>query len=302
MLQSAEPMSWAVIFWSAGLAALAAFNLALWARAATRLAGLRDVLAESVHRTRRLQLALSLVYVLGCGFRSVVPVFDVPRIALIDSQVASVLVGRTVATVAELAFVAQWALTLREASRITGSAFGRACSRAVLPTIFVAEICSWYSVVSTSNLGHVFEESLWALAATLMVASLLAAWPRWQPRHRLAVLALCAIGVTYVLYMLFVDIPLYASRWLVDEAAQRPYLTLRQGLQDIAHPHLVTYAFDIWRHEFYWMAMYFSFGVWVSIALIHSPLPDRMPTVSPATHRQRPTAAASARHRSTVRI
>ncbi len=261
-------------------------------RAAVRLDGMRGDIVESAYRTRRLQLALSLIYVLGCGFRSVVPVFDVPRIALIDSQIASVLVGRTVATLAELAFVAQWALTLREASRVTGSFFGRACSRVVLPMIFVAEICSWYSVVSTSNLGHVFEESLWALAATLMVASLLAAWTRWQPRHRPAVVALCAIGLTYVLYMVFVDIPLYASRWLADEAAQRPYLTFVQGMRDIAHPHLVTYAFDIWRHEFYWMAMYFSFGVWVSIALIHSPLPDRVPALLPRRRRRRSQGVA----------
>lgn len=278
-------MSWIVILWSSSLVALAALNLGLWYRAAARLDELKDSLPESVLRTRRLQCALSLLYVLGCAFRCIVPVYDVPRIALIDSPIASVLVGRSVATIAELAFVAQWALTLREASRVTGSFFGRACSRVVLPMIFVAEICSWYSVISTSNLGHVFEESLWALAATLMVASLLAAWPRWQPRHRLAVAMLSTIGLAYVAYMLFVDIPLYASRWLADEAAQRTYLTLLQGLEDIARPHLATYALEIWRHEFLWMGLYFSFGVWVSIALIHSPLPDRRPAL--LAHRRR---------------
>jgi hypothetical protein len=279
-------MSWIVILWSSSLVALAALNVGLWYRAAARLDQLKDAIPESVLRTRRLQCGLSLLYVLGCGFRCVVPVYDVPRIALIDSPIASVLVGRSVATIAELAFVAQWALTLREASKVTGSLFGRACSRVVLPMIFVAEICSWYSVISTSNLGHVFEESLWALAATLMVASLLAAWPRWQPRHRLAVATLSAIGLTYVAYMLFVDIPLYASRWLADEAAQRTYLTFLQGLEDIARPHLATYALEIWRHEFLWMGLYFSFGVWVSIALIHSPLPDRRPALLPRRRRR----------------
>ncbi len=142
--------------------------------------------------------------------------------------------------------------------------------------IFVAESCSWYSVITTSNLGHVFEESLWALSATLMVASLLSAWARWRPMHRVAVVAFSSVGLGYVAYMLLVDIPLYASRWMADELAHRPYLNFLEGLRDIARPHLVTYALEIWRHEFLWMASYFSVGVWVSLALIHSPLPQRV--------------------------
>ena len=274
---SLPTMSWTVILWSSGLVVLATLNLALWGRAVLRLGELSPTLPEAVRRTRRLQCVLALLYVAGCAFRSIVPVFDVPRISLIDSPLASVLVGRSVATIAELAFVAQWALTLREASKVTGSFFGRLSSRMVLPMIFVAECCSWYSVITTSNLGHVFEESLWAAAAMLMVSSLLAAWSRWRPAHRYAVVGFCLVGLAYVAYMVLVDVPLYASRWLADELAQQPYLGLLDGLRDISRPRLSTYSYAIWRHEFFWMASYFSFGVWVSIALIHSPLPDRRP-------------------------
>jgi hypothetical protein len=267
-------ISWAVVLWSSGLAVLAACNLLLLARAARDLAALPTTTSDAVRRNRRLQWGLSALYVIGCAWRSVIPVYDVPRIALVDSALASVLVGRSVATVAELAFVAQWALTLRDTARVTGSRLGSWSARAVVPMIAVAEVCSWYSVLTTSNLGHVFEESLWALAAALMVASLLAAWQRWQPAHRRAVLLFCAVGSAYVAYMVCVDVPRYASRWFADETAGRAYLGFLEGLRDIAQPHLVTYAFDVWRHEFAWMASYFSIGVWISIALIHSPLPD----------------------------
>ena len=60
-------------------------------------------------------LLLSAVYVLGCGFRSVLPMVDVPRICLHDTWISRIVVGRSIATVAELAFVAQWALLMREA-------------------------------------------------------------------------------------------------------------------------------------------------------------------------------------------
>lgn len=271
-------MPWAVVLWSSALAALSAVNLMLWARAAARLVILAPTLPDNIRSTRRLQLWLSAAYVLGCAYRAIIPVYDIPRVALIDSPLASVLVGRSVATIAELCFVAQWAVILSEASRITSSSFGRFSSRAVLPMIFTAEICSWYSVLTTSNLGHVFEESLWALSATLMVASLLVAWPRWRSPHRTAVVALSAIGLGYVLYMLLMDIPLYAGRWLASEAAGTRYLTFSEGLRDISHPHAISYAFEVWRHEFVWMSLYFSVGVWASIALIHSPLPERVAT------------------------
>src|ERR1700689_497621 len=58
-------------------------------------------------------LLLCAVYVLGCAFRSVLPRADVQRICLFDTWLSSVMVGRSVATVAELCFAAQWAMVLR---------------------------------------------------------------------------------------------------------------------------------------------------------------------------------------------
>ncbi len=73
-------MSWAVFVWEYVLAALAAINLLLWTRAAIRLDALSLMLDEDSRRMRRLQIWLSAIYVLGCAFRSVVPVYDIPRI------------------------------------------------------------------------------------------------------------------------------------------------------------------------------------------------------------------------------
>jgi hypothetical protein len=57
-------------------------------------------------------LLLCAVYVLGCVFRSILPRADVQRIVLFDTWLSSVMVGRSVATVAELCFAAQWAIVL----------------------------------------------------------------------------------------------------------------------------------------------------------------------------------------------
>jgi hypothetical protein len=63
-----------------------------------------------------IQLGLSALYVLGCAYRSVLPVYDIPRFVLVDSHLSSVFIGRSIATIAELCFAGQWALTLHRAA------------------------------------------------------------------------------------------------------------------------------------------------------------------------------------------
>src|SRR6516165_3559101 len=112
-------------------------------------------------------LLLAALYVFGCAFRSVLPRADVQRICLFDTWLSSVMVGRSVATVAELCFAAQWAIVLRELGRISHSDTTRNIAGAVVPLIVLAECCSWFAVISTDFLGNVLENSIWAVAFSL---------------------------------------------------------------------------------------------------------------------------------------
>jgi hypothetical protein len=266
-------MSFEVFAWWTALCAVGAVNVGAWLLSATSVTRSRAALPADAYAERRLQLLLSAGYVFGCAFRSFVPVYDVPRLCLFDSWLASVVVGRSVATVAELCFAAQWALLLRAASRGAGSAAGNAIASLLVPLIVIAEVCSWYSVLTTSNLGHVLEESLWGLCAALMVASLMAIWPRCAPRQRPLLALWCAAGVAYVVFMFLVDVPMYWSRWLADEAIGRQYMSLFQGIQDISGRWVVSHRWEDWRSEVTWMSLYFSVAVWISLALVHMPAP-----------------------------
>jgi hypothetical protein len=106
-------MSVGVISWWSLLCAVGALNILAWCVSAVALNRRQTVMSAEAYSARRLQLLLSAVYVFGCAFRSAFPVFDVPRICLHNSWLSSVIVGRSVATVAELCFVGQWALMLR---------------------------------------------------------------------------------------------------------------------------------------------------------------------------------------------
>jgi hypothetical protein len=261
--------------WGSLLCTVAAFNIVFLVLSGMALRRRAPLLSAEAYATRRRLLLLSAIYVLGCAFRSVFLVYDVPRICQIDSWLSSVMVGRSVATIAELSFVAQWALLLRESSHAAGSSLGKVSALALVPLIIIAEACSWYSVLTTSNIGHVAEESIWGLSAALLVAGLMALWPRCTASRRALLAALGAVGLIYVAYMFLVDVPMYWSRWVADEAVGRPYLSITQGVRDVSRHWVVSHRWQDWKSEMVWMSLYFSVAVWISISLVHAPAPER---------------------------
>src|SRR5262245_25645197 len=115
---------WNNVFeWWFFLCIVGALNVAAWSISAAIVRNRQGALPTQTYLACRKQLVLSAIYVFGCAFRSAVPVFDVPRLCLFDVWFSSIIVGRTVATVAELSFVAQWALMLRQTAVNAGSTF-----------------------------------------------------------------------------------------------------------------------------------------------------------------------------------
>ena len=116
--------------------------------------------SELVASIRTWQLRLSTIYVLGCGFRSILPRGDIRRIVLVDHWISAVAIGRSVATIAELSFVAMWALILYEIAKHTQSKIALVASKIMVPLIFVAEIFSWYACTTGNYIGTIFESLL----------------------------------------------------------------------------------------------------------------------------------------------
>jgi hypothetical protein len=155
--------------------------------------------------------------------------------------------------------------------------------------IAIAETCSWYSVLTTSNVGHVAEESIWGVSVALLIVSAAVILPRLGAARRPAISAWCLAGLVYVTFMFTVDVPMYWGRWIADEAAGRHYMTLSQGLLDVAHRRVVSQQWSDWKHEVAWMSLYFSVAVWISISFIHTPAPKPHRAFAPV---KRPLAAA----------
>jgi hypothetical protein len=259
----------AVAWWHGSLRAIAVLNAALWSLSAAAVVREHALVGAQTDAACTLQLLLSGVYVAGCAFRCFLPVIDIPRLVLIDSRLSSVVVGRSVATVAELCFAAQWALMLHGSGLSGSSPFVQAVPLAIVPLIVLAEGFSWYAVLTTEQRPHAVENSLWGLSAALIVAVMLVIGP-----HGLGAMyaPVIAGGTAYVAFIVVYDVPMYWSRWLIDQANGRKYLSVTDGMVDVCRRWTVSYRWEDWKDEVAWMSLYFTSGVWSSIWLVYASL------------------------------
>jgi hypothetical protein len=212
-------------------------------------------------------LFLCAAYVFGCAFRSVLPRADVQRICLFDTWLSSVMVGRTVATVAEVAFAAQWAMILHQLGTMTGAGTTLAAAWLIVPLILIAEGFSWRAVLTRNYLGNAIENSIWAVAFFIVAIGLCRLLPEFDGLVR-GVLVVSIVGIAgYLAFLATVDVPMYLRRWKAEMAVSRTPLTPLEGFRDASLRWVVTHDFAAWKDEIAWMSLYFSAAVWSSLAL-----------------------------------
>jgi hypothetical protein len=162
-----------VLIWWGCLSAVAALNCGVLLRSArSSLSSNRHCLPPWLRSIRDRQYAMSSTYVYGCAYRSILPCHHTLRRVLVRSIASTGLVGRAVATIAELGVAEQASLLLREIGIATDDGTTIATSRVIVPILLVAEISSWYACATTNYVGSIVEEGLWATCAMLVLSCL----------------------------------------------------------------------------------------------------------------------------------
>ena len=267
-----NPLAW----WWGFLTLVSAANIAVWFvlyrefHAAPGGAGSAPGLG--------LMLLFSAAYVFGCAFRSFLPRADVQRICLVDHWLSSVMVGRSVATIAELGFAAQWAILLYQLGAATGAGTTLNAARTIVPLILIAECFSWYAVLTKNYLGNAIENSIWAVAFFMVGIALCRLLPEFHGAVRWMLVLAIPCLVFYLAFLMTVEVPMYLGRWRADLASGNPLLRPLEGLYDVSTRWIVTHDPAHWKGELAWMALYFSGAVWASLALcvVYS-LEDHLP-------------------------
>ena len=264
-----------VMIWWAIMCSIAVLNVGVWLYARSIVRKRRAGYPAEIARIKSWQIVLSGVFVFVCGFRSVVPRLDVLRLTLIDSFISSVVVGRSLATVAELCFCGQWALILWEMGRSLRSGTLTSMSKVIVPMLAVAEVFSWYACLTTNFIGSSIEESLWGIAAAITVIGFVIGRGHYSGPQRRFLTAAIISGTGYVIYMATVDVPNYIRGYLKAEAAGRIYTPVLEGFREVATQWTVTHSYEDWRYAMVWMTLYFSVAVWGSILIALAPRFDR---------------------------
>jgi len=212
-------------------------------------------------------LFLCAAYVFGCAFRSFLPRADVQRICLFDTWLSSVVVGRSVATIAELCFAAQWAIVLHQLGGVAGVDTTVNIAWVIVPLIVVAQCCSWYGVLTTNYLANAIENSIWAVTFLLVGIGLCWLLPEFDGVIR-AVIVVAIIGIAvFLAFLITIDVPMYLTRWQNGLADGGKALGPLEGLRDASTRWVVTHDLAQWKDEIAWMSLYFTAAVWASLAL-----------------------------------
>src|SRR5471032_2838098 len=184
-----NPLAW----WWSLLTLVSGVNIAIWFLLYRRL---HEQPPGSLGSTSGIELMLLLcaTYVFGCAFRSFLPRADVQRICLFDHWLSSVVVGRSVATVAEIGFAAQWGIILHQLGSMTGADTTLNAAWVILPLIVVAECFSWHAVLTTNYLGNAIENSIWAVAFFVVGIGLCRLLPEFDGAVRV-ILATAVSGI-----------------------------------------------------------------------------------------------------------
>jgi hypothetical protein len=214
-----------------------------------------------------LMLFLSAAYVFGCAFRSFLPRADVQRICLFDTWMSSVTLGRSVATVAEVCFAAQWAIILHQLGTMTGAETALNAAWVIVPLILIAECFSWHAVLTKNFLGNAIENSIWAVSFLIVGIGLCRLLPEFHGPFSVA-LVIAIIGIVgYLVFLATVDVPMYLARWRAESGNSIRRLSHLEGLRDATVRWIVTHDMAHWKEEIAWMSLYFSAAVWASLAL-----------------------------------
>ena len=268
-----NPLAW----WWSLLTLVSAINIAAWFSLyhylqKPRTGGLGTTAGNEV------MLLLCAAYVFGCAFRSFLPRADVQRICLFDTWLSSVMIGRSVATVAEVCFAVQWAIVLHQLGAMTGADTTLNAAWVIVPLILIAECFSWYGVLTTNYLGNAIENSIWAVAFFIAGIGLCRLLPEFDGPVRV-VLAIAISGIAgYLAFLMTIDVPMYLSRWRAEVGHGSKLLRPLEGLRDVSTRWVVTHDLAEWKDEIAWMSLYFSAAVWASLALcVFYSLEDHLP-------------------------
>jgi len=217
---------------------------------------------------------LSSLFILSTTVRAIFPRIDVERICYFNSFVSSTFIGRSLATIGEVSFALQLSLYLLRISKNLKITKYNLLLYLFPIFVTIAQGFCWVGVITKKQIYHCIEETIWMCSVAFLIIPTVIEILGVSKESNTQTIFIIALGliVVYVVFMAYIDIPMYYRRYLKDEKGKTKYLTFSEGLYDCMSCNIITKKWSDWKEDYYWMFGYFSISTLLSIVIIKSPL------------------------------
>ena len=222
------------------------------------------------------------IYTFVCAIRSIWPRIDNTRLCFYKNIISLPIVGRALATIAELSFILLIVL-INKKILVNFNIFSNkrfniksllTINGILFPIIVFAQICCWIGVITTDHLWNAVEESMWAGFGILSIVLYIILFVfickvgKLNGQTKLVKILIpfmILILIGYVVFMIMVDVPMYLKN---SNKHDGNYMGLKNGIIDLCKCKKVTSSFKEWKEDIPWLTGYFTLAVWASIGLL----------------------------------
>lgn len=242
----------------------------IWWLSLTLISVLNIIILSSQYKnTKNLSIfVMAFIYIIVNAIRAIWPRIDIERICFFDANISTPLVGRFLATIAELCYIGLFIITLKLFIS-TSKDFDKysIILNLIFIVILIAEILSWCGCLTKKQLFNAFEESLWGFSAVVILIISLLTYKEINNKkikNYLLTISLCLL--IYITFMVLVDIPMYIKRDKIEIIDKNT--SLDEQIKDMSKCNTISKDYNTWKEDIPWLSGYFSLGSWSAIILL----------------------------------
>ena len=219
---------------------------------------------------------LVFIYTYICAIRAIWPRVEGPNICLSNEFISLPIIGRTLATFAEVCFAVLFVMVTNKL--ILNSSKNNflknynfllySWNGSLVYLIVLAQIFCWIGIITTNPKYNVYEESIWTFfgISKIIIYFLIyyhLGYKQKNLKYTIPIILICLL--VFIFFMIKVDVPMYMKR--ANEHKENKNLSFLQGIINICKCSKITCFYNDWKEDIPWLSAYFTFAVWFAFGL-----------------------------------
>jgi hypothetical protein len=235
---------------------------------------------NKISKSQALYFVLVSIYVIVCAIRSIWPRLDSECICVYKNNISSPFVGRSLATVAEMALIVLLVMITNTILNLMKMYLKNSVvidtlkilNLMIIPTIFIAQVICWYGITTKDYFWVIVEGALWAYALIIFFLVYVYIYYKtiWKNinnnKVRFIVPFLPFIILILLSHVIFMFVN-YMPLMFKNNRLYKNHVPFWKGLAELSC-NKVSHKYKDWENDMPWLTGYFSISVWVSIFIL----------------------------------